>query len=351
MLFRSSEPAPAAAPTPTVIRETTRTTQMRYTEQYYGGNGEEITYKEYLTGDDPFKAEFFEIPNEKKESEHVEAEAAEENVAAEETAAADEFVDDTADEFIDEAIDEFSAEDVDGIVDEEETEVEMVEETVDEAVEDALDGVAEETEEFVEDGLDWGVPAGLTQQETVVIDSYFDVPAEEVYDYADAYEEESAADAYDEAYDENPEEYAETFAEEAYDEDAYAETDGTEEYADEPVDETYAETDSEDGAYDEPVMKPRMNPDVALVSLSMLEENFEDGAQIDLAALKAKGLVLPTAKTLKIYNSGTVTKSFEIDAEQVTMEAIFAISHAGGHINFIKPKGGDNNVGFKGFQK
>ena len=105
----------------------------------------------------------------------------------------------------------------------------------------------------------------------------------------------------------------------------------------------------EEGAFEEPVMRPQMNPDVALVSLSMLEENFENGAHIDLAALKAKGLVLPTAKTLKIYNSGTVTKSFTVDAEQVTMEAIFAISHAGGHINFIQ-KGGDNN-GFKGFRK
>jgi ribosomal protein L15 len=60
------------------------------------------------------------------------------------------------------------------------------------------------------------------------------------------------------------------------------------------------------------------------------------GAEIDLAALKAKGLVLPTAKSLKIYATGSLSKSFTVVADQFTMDAIIAISGAGGEPQMIR---------------
>ena len=62
-----------------------------------------------------------------------------------------------------------------------------------------------------------------------------------------------------------------------------------------------------------------------------------DDADIDLQILQERGLVLPTAKYLKIYNSGTgvLTKKFHIVANAVTINAIYAIDAADGSIDYI----------------
>ena len=72
------------------------------------------------------------------------------------------------------------------------------------------------------------------------------------------------------------------------------------------------------------------------MDVGILDEHFQSGALIDLEALKDKGLVLPNTKTLKIYKSGEITKSFTVVADHFTMDAIFAIDGAGGNIQMIK---------------
>ena len=78
-----------------------------------------------------------------------------------------------------------------------------------------------------------------------------------------------------------------------------------------------------------PVRTPA-NPAIAVVDLSAIEEHFPMGAIIDLEALKAKELVLPTATTLKVYTSGPISKTFTVEANHFTLDAIQAITDADG---------------------
>ena len=80
------------------------------------------------------------------------------------------------------------------------------------------------------------------------------------------------------------------------------------------------------------------NPNVALVDVSILEANFPYGSLVNLDALKAKGLVLPSAKVLKIYATGELSKALTVEADQFTLDAIRAISEAGGEILMVTKK-------------
>ena len=272
----TEESAPA---TPTVLRETTRTTQVRYTEQYFGESGEPTTtYKEYLSEDGPFKVDFFESEDKKEEP-------VEENVTEE-----------SNEEAIEEVVEE------------------SCEDTYEEAYEDSYEENVEEDTvwESEEDVLDWSIPAGVSEQEAVVIDpeaSYDDVyAAEETYDETYASEEEYT-------YDEEIE----------YTDDGQVYEDQAEEQVEEPVEEPVSQM-------------PKLNPEIALVDVSLLDAQFEEGDVIDLQALKNKGLVLDSAKILKIYKSNPyddLTKSFTVVADHLTVDAIFAIHRANGSIQKI----------------
>ena len=162
----------------------------------------------------------------------------------------------------------------------------------------------------------------LEMEETETVeaeDSYFE-SAETAEEYAEG----------DYAYEETAEEYAEgdyayeeTAEENAEGDYAYEET--TEEYAE--GDYAYEETAEEVAAY---AVHPQINPDVALVDVSVVEEHFPEGAEIDIEALKARGLVLPSAKILKISATGRLTKAFTVVADQFSMSAIIAINTTGG---------------------
>lgn len=94
---------------------------------------------------------------------------------------------------------------------------------------------------------------------------------------------------------------------------------------------------------EEPPEPPRArqtqaNPNVALVDVSVLEANFPYGSLVNLDALKAKGLVLPSAKVLKMYATGELSKAFTVEADQFTLDAIRAISEAGGEILMVTKK-------------
>ncbi len=73
-----------------------------------------------------------------------------------------------------------------------------------------------------------------------------------------------------------------------------------------------------------------VNPTVAVVDICSLEEHFAAGDVVTLDALKEKGLILPTALTLKVYASGEVSKPLTVEANHFTMDAIKAISDADG---------------------
>jgi topoisomerase-4 subunit A len=348
--------APIAEPVaeePAVLRETTKVTQVRYTEQYFGDSDTPVTYKEFFTGDGPLTDEsIFAVASETVEET---AEVAEE-VADEE--AAYESVEESEETYEETELSEDYREN-------EETEEEYTEES---------------DESGDEEDLDWEIPAGLTLETDETTEALYDEEyteesyegeeeyTEEAYEGEEEYteeayegEEEYAEEAYEgekeyaeEAYEgeeeyteesyEGEEEYTEEayegeeeYTEEAYEgEEEYAEEayEGEEEYAEEAYEgeEEYEEIPVED----EPTARINVNPDVALVGVSVLEENFEAGEEIDLAALKARGLVLPSAKSLKIYVGGTLTKAFTVVADQFTMEAIFAISAAGGEPQMIR---------------
>ena len=51
---------------------------------------------------------------------------------------------------------------------------------------------------------------------------------------------------------------------------------------------------------------------------------------ISLETLKERELVLPTATVLKIYTGGALSKSFTVEANHFTLDAIRAISEADG---------------------
>ena len=53
------------------------------------------------------------------------------------------------------------------------------------------------------------------------------------------------------------------------------------------------------------------------------------------AEMKAKGLVVPVAKTLKIYAGGTLEKRLSVEAHHFSLEAIFAIGTVGGETSML----------------
>lgn len=288
---KAEEPTPA----PTVIRETVRTTQVRYTEEYFGQSGEVTSYKEYFSEDGPLKAEFFESAEQTQSDPVAEEADAQESV---EEVAYENAYENTDESIYNESAYETEQAETDGEVSYDEETQELSDEEVyveAETEAEAYEEVYEESYDEAEDdgGLDWSVPAGVSEQELVEVDTY----AEDI-----------------EAYDENGEctEYAEEEAE--YTEEA------EEVYEEEPT----------------PAPVANVNPEIALVDVGTLEENFEDGDQIDLETLRARGLVLPAAKVLKIYKSGELTKRLNVVADHFTMDAIFAIDGAGGNIQMIK---------------
>jgi hypothetical protein len=181
-------------------------------------------------------------------------------------------------------------------------------------------------------------------------------PEEEYDSYTEEEAEEEDPDAYAEEYDGEEEEelfFADETAEEEIEEteeETWEEADGKpevielqtqpeeDEYETETEEETEeAEEEVEEEAEEEPIEeapapapRPAVNPAVALVDICSLESEFPANAIITLDALKAKGLVLPSATTLKIYASGALSKPYTVEANHFTLDAIKAISDAEG---------------------
>jgi large subunit ribosomal protein L15 len=79
-----------------------------------------------------------------------------------------------------------------------------------------------------------------------------------------------------------------------------------------------------------------MNPAIAMIDICVIEAVFPAGGTVNLATLKEQGVVLDTAEVLKVYASGSMTKPLTVEAHQFTLDAIRAISEAGGDSAMIR---------------
>ncbi len=74
---------------------------------------------------------------------------------------------------------------------------------------------------------------------------------------------------------------------------------------------------------------------IVTVNLSVLDVKFEDGAVIDVEALKAAGIVKNGFDGVKILGNGNVTKKFTVKANAYSVAAKEAIEAAGGKAEVI----------------
>lgn len=73
----------------------------------------------------------------------------------------------------------------------------------------------------------------------------------------------------------------------------------------------------------------------AVVNLSDLEEKFENGAIVNLEALKAAGLVKAVKSGVKILGTGDLTKNLTVQAHKFSQTAAGKITAAGGKVEVI----------------
>ncbi len=74
---------------------------------------------------------------------------------------------------------------------------------------------------------------------------------------------------------------------------------------------------------------------IVTVNLGVLDAKFEDGAVIDVEALKAAGIIKNGFDGVKILGNGNVTKKFTVKANAYSVAAKEAIEAAGGKAEVI----------------
>ncbi|MBR4518994.1 MAG: 50S ribosomal protein L15 [Victivallales bacterium] len=74
-----------------------------------------------------------------------------------------------------------------------------------------------------------------------------------------------------------------------------------------------------------------------VVNLSVLEESFEAGAEINREVLEARGLISKETLPLKVLADGDLTKAFKVTADRFSNAAKEKIEKAGGTATFLKP--------------
>jgi large subunit ribosomal protein L15 len=72
------------------------------------------------------------------------------------------------------------------------------------------------------------------------------------------------------------------------------------------------------------------------INVSQLEQLFDAGATVDLAALQAKGVVPKLVEKVKILGDGNITKKLTIKAQGVSESARSKIEAAGGTIEITE---------------
>jgi large subunit ribosomal protein L15 len=74
------------------------------------------------------------------------------------------------------------------------------------------------------------------------------------------------------------------------------------------------------------------------INVSLLEKEFEAGATVDMATLRAKGIVPKLVDTIKILGEGDLTKKLTIKAHRASETAKSKIEAAGGSLELIATK-------------
>lgn len=75
--------------------------------------------------------------------------------------------------------------------------------------------------------------------------------------------------------------------------------------------------------------------DVMTVNVALLEKFFDDGATVDVAALRAKGLVKGRWDEVKVLGQGDLTKKLTVRVDAVSAGARAKIEQAGGKVESL----------------
>lgn len=73
-------------------------------------------------------------------------------------------------------------------------------------------------------------------------------------------------------------------------------------------------------------------PKVAIVNLYQIEENFENGAVVNVESLVASGLVKGKFDTVKVLGTGDIKKSVTVKVPSISQSAVEKIEKAGGKV-------------------
>ena len=304
-----------------------------------------------------------EAPVEEAPAEVVEEVVAEE-IAEEvvEEAVAEEVAEEIVEEVVEEVVEEAQEEVIEEVAEEapvEEVQEEVAEEVVEEAVEEVAEETAEEVTEYVAEEV---VAEDVAEEEPeeaveevaeeIVEEAVEEAPAEE------AVEEEAAEEVIEEAQEEAVEEVAEEVIEEAAEETVEEVVEeAAEEIAEEVVEEVVEEVapattveeiqyvesvsaDEVDDLVEDDVVDSLVEDDVeyisaddtkkSVVNLDTLSKEFNDGDIVDLASLKAKGLVDKKTKSVKVLARGTIDKALTVKANEFSETALKMIVLTGG---------------------
>ena len=74
------------------------------------------------------------------------------------------------------------------------------------------------------------------------------------------------------------------------------------------------------------------------INVALLEKEFDAGATVDMATLRAKGIVPKLVTTIKILGEGDLTKKLTIKAHRASETAKSKIEAAGGSLELIATK-------------
>lgn len=80
----------------------------------------------------------------------------------------------------------------------------------------------------------------------------------------------------------------------------------------------------------------RFKKESAIVTLTQLEKHFEDGMQITKDVLFEKGLLKDVSISLKVLNTGKLTKRLFVTVDACSASAIKVITDCGGEVRLEK---------------
>ena len=75
--------------------------------------------------------------------------------------------------------------------------------------------------------------------------------------------------------------------------------------------------------------------EIAIVNVAALDKKFEDGATVDIAALKAAGLIKKELDGVKVLGNGEITKKLTVQVNAFSDSAKAKIEAAGGKAEVI----------------